>query len=309
MFDSPAEVHHDALKQMRFVELDGVSFQLTKIASGGCATAYLGQPGQQPSRLTFPRLLFKVPHPHVLARDCGLRQWQQECEILSALQHPAIPRPVAIRSAPQPFMAYPYIPGHSLKRFAERRLDAGSSTLEETIAVGISLLRVLGYLHKRLKPIAHGDVRMENVLLDRHRYVRLIDFGCAHMPGNGTYSGWVAAPRYLSPEQARGEPWDCRSDLYQVGLIMYELLVRRPFNRAQGSRAAMLKASTPDAFPIDEVRRAAGKGVAHWLADMLEPDRRARVPSADCAARLLLTLTGRRTPSQADRNCNSGIGS
>lgn len=280
------------------MELDGVSYRLTKIASGGCATAYRGE---RTSRPTLPRLLFKVPHAHVLARDCGLRQWQHECEILSTLQHPAIPRPVAIRSAPRPFMAYPYIPGCSLKRFAERQLHAGRSTLEETIAVGITLLRVLGYLHKRHKPIAHGDVRPDNILLDRHGYVRLIDFGCAHVTGSGSYSRWVAAPRYLSPEQARGEPWDCRSDLYQVGLIMYELLVGRSFNRAHGSRAAMLSASKPGAFPADDVRRVAGKAVTHWLADMLEPDCRARVPSADCAARLLLALAGQRRPSQLVR--------
>ena len=298
MFDSPTTAHHDAAKQTRALELDGVSFRLTKIASGGCATAYLGRP-QQRQTLS---LLFKVPHVHVLARDCGLRQWQQECEILSALHHPAIPRPVAIRNAPQPFMAYPYISGNSLRRCAEQEWQPGRSTVNQTISLGVSVLRILSYLHKLSKPIAHGDVRPDNILLDRHGYVRLIDFGCAHVTGSGSYSRWVAAPRYLSPEQARGEPWDCRSDLYQVGLIMYELLVGRPFNSAAGSRAAMLSASNPNAFPTDTVRRVAGKGVAHWLADMLEPDRRVRVPSADCAARLLLSLVGRPRPSRTVRS-------
>lgn len=272
------------------IEVDGVAYRLKPMARGGCAVAYIGAAegaGRAP-------LLFKIPHRHVLARDSGLRQWQNECSLLSTLRHPAIPRPIAIRNAPYAYMAYPFIAGANLQQYPQARLR--SRRMDETIVVGVSLLRILGYLHRRPKPVAHGDVRPHNVLVDSHRQIRLIDFGCAQEAGGRHYSPWVAAPRYLSPEQARGAQWGLRSDLYQVGLLLYELLTGATYNAAPDARAAMLRAARPAGFPIQAVQRLAGRGFACWLSDLLDPDPASRMPSADCAVKLLLALTARHSP-------------
>lgn len=277
------------------IDLGGITYHIRQIARGGCASAFIGQARGGARR----RLLFKVPHAHVLANDHGLRNWQRECELLSALRHPAIPQPVAISSEPRPFMAYPYLPGHSLRKTMGRPQVARGP--DQTIALGISLLRILSHLHRHSRPIAHGDVRPENVLLDRHGHVRLLDFGCAcHVDGQ-CYSSWVAAPRYLSPEQAQGLPWDARSDVYQVGLILYELLVAKPYNPAPDARGAILEAARPRPYDGRPVRKIAGRAFCHWLGDVLNPDTRDRMPSAACAANMLMKLLG----ADAGRRCRS----
>lgn len=270
------------------IRIDGVAYRLRPFARGGCAAAYRGAPDSKAAG----ELLFKVPHRHVLARDLGLRQWQRECGLLSSIRHPAIPSPVAIRNAPFAYMAYPFIPGANLRQHIRERRQAGSA--REATTLGMALLRVLGYLHRRPKPIAHGDVRPHNLLLDHAQQLRLIDFGCAAEAGSCGYHPWVAAPRYLSPEQAKGHRWNHRSDLYQAGLVIYELLTGSPYNQGANTRAAMLFACRPESFPMRSVARRAGRGFAHWLADLLEPDPANRIPSAHCAANLLLALIGTR---------------
>lgn len=264
--------------------LDDTAFTLQRLSRGGCANTYIGRA----EHASVAPLLFKVPHPAVIACDRGLRQWQQECSLLSSLRHPAIPSPVAIGAAPQPFMAYPLLPGSSLRR--RNYPPPERSRKDYAVHVGLALLRILGYLHHQDKPIAHGDVRPDNVLIDRHGYVRLIDFGCAQPAGFAGFSPWIAAPRYLSPEQARGMPWGVRSDLYQVGLIVYELAMGEVYNRAGDTRQAILRASSLLPLPIRRLKTALGRPLAYWLCDLLAPRCEDRLPSADCAAKMLLAL-------------------
>lgn len=266
------------------LQLDGFDYRMELLARGGCANAYLGVPHGHDG----PRLVFKAPHGRVLANDHGLRNWQRECELLTALGHPAIPRPVAVRSEPRPFMAYEYLPGETLRK---RLRDANDRLKNDAVfGLGIALLRILAHLHRQPRPIAHGDVRPENVLLDRHGQVRMLDFGCARYVDGCTYSSWIAAPRYLSPEQARGSPWDGRSDVYQVGLILYELITGAPFNQAADARGAILEAAEPRPFDHRAIQRRVGGAYSHWLGDVLQPEARSRMPSAACAANLLLKL-------------------
>lgn len=274
---------------LRCLNLDGVRYALTPVGSGGCATVFRAEAYHRRHN----QLLIKVPYEHVLSRAHGRRRWRNECDILSRLRHAAIPRPVIIRELPRPFMAYPYLPGLSLGARVGKRAGLPLAAIDKAAAVGIRLLDILAYLHTCPKPVAHGDVTPGNVLVDQDGSVRLIDFGCAVEVQPDRYSPWVAAPRYLSPEQAQGRPWDGRSDVYQVGLILYELLTGQPYNTAADHRAAMLTAAAPRTVLGAKLNRSLGRSITHWLADVLEPDERSRTPSAACAAGLLIALTGK----------------
>ena len=130
------------------------------------------------------------------------------------------------------FISMDYIRGESL----ERRLDgAGKVSAEQAVAITRGLLEGLTAAHER--GVVHRDLKPANVLLDEREHPYITDFGVARMLGatGMTQTGMiVGTPEYLSPEQARGNAVDARSDLYTVGLILHEMLAGElPTTRGQ----------------------------------------------------------------------------
>jgi len=102
------------------------------------------------------------------------------------------------------------------------------------------VLAALNVLHDREEPIVHSDLSPENLIVSGDQ-VFLIDMGCAQRLNSTspTASRWVGKPSYLSPEQARGEDWSIQSDIFQAGIVFYELLTGKRWNT--GADAAKKK--------------------------------------------------------------------
>ncbi len=278
------------LAPLKNICIGETEYVLSPLSRGGFAELYIGATERGRRR----NIVVKVPHASSIATAGGLRRWQRECLILTRLRHESLPRPIAIENSPKPLLAYALVPGQTLAQSLHlrtptaRRIDIGN-----LLHVAAGLLNSLCYLHGLSRPIAHGDISPNNIVLTAENELRLIDFGCAIQVGRQKFSPWVAAPRYLSPEQARGQVWAERSDLYQAGLILYELITGKPYNATANVRTAILQACAPRGFPTHMLRRAIGASLAHWLSDLLEPDYGSRLPSAKCAAKLLTALDPR----------------
>lgn len=127
------------------------------------------------------------------------------------------------------FLAFEYVEGTDLAG----RLDSGDRpSLGEVLRIGRQTAQALDYAHGQ--GIVHRDVKPSNILLDRAGRVKVADFGIAKMAGQNTeltVSGSVmGSPQYLSPEQIRGEDLDGRSDIFSLGVLLYEILSgKRPF--------------------------------------------------------------------------------
>jgi len=184
------------------------------------------------------RVAVKILRPD-LARDPSFQsRFRREAQSAAALNHPNI---VAVYDTGEdvlaaegaepivvPYIVMEYVDGMTLRQL----LGAGRRLLpERALEIAAGVLSALDYAHKH--GIVHRDIKPANVMLTRTGDVKVMDFGIARALGDtsGTMtstSAVMGTAQYLSPEQARGETVDARSDLYSAGVLLYELLTGRP---------------------------------------------------------------------------------
>jgi serine/threonine-protein kinase len=194
---------------------------LKRLGGGGMASVYLAEHAQ----LERPVVL-KVLHGH-LAKDAEmLERFRREARAASQLVHPNI---VPIIDAGEMegvlFTVMPYMPGGS---FADRIAQGGLPAVDVASVVA-QAATALDYAHRR--GIVHRDMKPDNVLFDEDGHAMVTDFGIAELRSQGrlTASGRaMGTPHYMSPEQAMGKLVDGRSDVYSLGIVMYEALVGFP---------------------------------------------------------------------------------
>ncbi|MFE1507431.1 Stk1 family PASTA domain-containing Ser/Thr kinase [Streptomyces sp. DSM 116494] len=169
-----------------------------------------------------------------LARDPSFQaRFRREAQSAASLNHPAI---VAVYDTGEdyidgvsiPYIVMEYVDGSTLREL----LHSGRKLLpERTLEMTIGILQALEYSHRA--GIVHRDIKPANVMLTRNGQVKVMDFGIARAMGDSGMtmtqtSAVIGTAQYLSPEQAKGEQVDARSDLYSAGCLLYELLTVRP---------------------------------------------------------------------------------
>lgn len=253
-------------------------------ASGGVARVYTAQTGGV-------RYAVKVMRRDLAQNAKVLAMFKREISILRTLSHKHVPQVVEFGFSIRPYYVYRYVDGQSvLHLLRHQRFPLDESSQKLIVRAFVELLELLDYLHrsKHTAPaIVHGDISPENLVLGHDRRITLIDFGSARISGEapvGERSMGIGKPSYMSPEQAQGIPWDHRSDLYQVGVVFYEMLTGRKYIRAASAREAILIASTP---PFMEARKTLGgmnAGLRIFLETILQPEPSRRYRSAIEAA-------------------------
>jgi serine/threonine-protein kinase len=146
------------------------------------------------------------------------------------------------------YVAMEYLHGENLREVLRRE---GRLPEARAAAIGEQLLGALGEAHAA--GIFHRDVKPANVMLLHHRdggdFVKLLDFGIAEIEGQGP-GGGLGTPTYLSPEQARGATSDARSDLYSLGVMLYEMVAGRPPFQAANPMAALSAHQSEEPAPL-----------------------------------------------------------
>ncbi|MFH8794025.1 Stk1 family PASTA domain-containing Ser/Thr kinase [Streptomyces sp. NPDC017941] len=169
-----------------------------------------------------------------LARDPSFQaRFRREAQSAASLNHPAI---VAVYDTGEdyvdgvsiPYIVMEYVDGSTLREL----LHSGRKLLpERAMEMTIGILQALEYSHR--SQIVHRDIKPANVMLTRNGQVKVMDFGIARAMGESGMTmtqtaAVIGTAQYLSPEQAKGEQVDARSDLYSTGCLLYELLTVRP---------------------------------------------------------------------------------
>ncbi|MFJ9563431.1 Stk1 family PASTA domain-containing Ser/Thr kinase [Streptomyces fuscichromogenes] len=169
-----------------------------------------------------------------LARDPSFQaRFRREAQSAASLNHPAI---VAVYDTGEdyidgvsiPYIVMEYVEGSTLREL----LHSGRKLLpERAMEMTIGILQGLEYAHR--SGIVHRDIKPANVMLTRNGQVKVMDFGIARAMGDSGMTmtqtaAVIGTAQYLSPEQAKGEQVDARSDLYSTGCLLYELLTVRP---------------------------------------------------------------------------------
>ncbi len=176
----------------------------------------------------------------------SLRRFERERGILASLNHPHIARLFDAGSTPEgtPYLVLEYVDGRTWDRWlAETRPD-----LRRRVEQFLLVCDAVEHAHRRL--LVHRDLKPANILVDANEVPRLLDFGIATLlqDGDSTVTregGAVMTPAYAAPEQLRGEPVTTATDVYALGLVLYETLSgRHPFRKSGDSERELLRAIT-----------------------------------------------------------------
>jgi serine/threonine protein kinase len=219
---------------------------LRRLGGGGMADVYVAEQAQL-SR----RVVVKVLHPH-LARDAEVAErFRREAEAAAKLVHPHICGILDYGATEDVvFTVMPYFEGGSLADVIQK---ARFVEPERAAAITAQVASALDYAHRR--GVVHRDVKPDNVLFDEDGNAILTDFGIAtaRFHGRLTASGRaMGTPHYMSPEQAMGKLIDGRSDIYAIGILLYESLVGfPPFDGADAFSVSYKQVHELPVAPID----------------------------------------------------------
>jgi serine/threonine protein kinase len=229
---------------------------LRKIATGGMAEVYLAR--QEGAEGFEKPVALKQILPHLAAEAKLVTMFLDEARLASRLAHPNIVQILDLGvEGLVPFIAMEYVFGESLAQVRDRLAASGRRLpLEASLFVATNLCLALHHAHNfggaRPQPIIHRDVSPQNVLISFEGAVKLADFGVAKAKGAsktttiGLIKGKVG---YMSPEQISGEPVDARTDLFALGIVLYELVTGKPPFAGRSMRAILdsVMSQTPPA--------------------------------------------------------------
>lgn len=189
----------------------------SELGRGGMATVY---------RAFDPRFDREVAIkvlPREMMHDPQFRsRFDREIKMIAQLEHPSIVPVYDVGDVDeQPYFVMRFMTGGSLSN----KIDQGSIPIDETAKIIEKVAQGLAYAHR--KGIIHRDLKPDNILFDENGDPFISDFGVAKLSestSNLTGSGVIGTPAYMSPEQAQGSPIDMRSDVYGLGVIVYQML-------------------------------------------------------------------------------------
>jgi serine/threonine-protein kinase len=242
------------------------------LGEGGMGKVYEAE-----ERISGRRVALKVLRPELARSEPARRLFENEMSILARLDHKNVVRCLACAEVEgELVMALELLEGRTL-----RQLLHTDDALDWQRALGIvqQIASALVAAHEHDPPIVHRDLKPENVMILDDGTVKVTDFGIAKVLaalGNATTHS-VGTLQYMSPEQIDAAPIDARSDLYSLGLVLYELLTGRPPFESSSPRELLNMQCTKTPPPLPEsVRRAIPRGIERLLFELLQksPDER-----------------------------------
>jgi serine/threonine-protein kinase len=236
------------------------------IGEGGMGKVYEAE-----ERLSRRRVAVKVLHPELSRSDQGRRLFLNEMQILAHLEHPNIVRSLASTEVDgELVMVLEYLDGRTLRSVIHER---GRLPWGDAVHVVASIASALVAAHGQEPSIIHRDLKPENIMVLADGSVKVMDFGIAKVIEalHQTNTQSVGTLQYMSPEQIDARTIDHRSDLYCLGLILYEMLVgTAPFQSASPRQLLNLQC-TADPPPLpEEVRAGMPKAIEQLLFQLLE---------------------------------------
>ena len=172
----------------------------------------------------------KIPHPDVESDPALYDRFRREEEIGKTLDHPGVMKVFVDENRSRVYMVMEWVEGRLLRKILDEQHKLPP---ERAVSLALRILDALGYIHA--PGVVHRDLKPENIMVDEDDAIKIIDFGIA---GNvksrrltfAKLSQTMGTPDYISPEQVKGRRGDARSDLYALGVMLYEMLTgKTPF--------------------------------------------------------------------------------
>ena len=265
---------------------------LERLGGGGMGEVFLAHDTKLDRQVALKFL------PVEWSRDHELRErFLREARATSALDHPHICTIYEIDESPQGqlFIAMTYCPGETLKQ----RIKAGPLPTDEAVTFAIQIAEALESAHEN--GVVHRDIKPANILITGRDQVKVVDFGLAKLAGEAAVTrdgAVIGTPAYMSPEQAKGEAVDGRSDIWALGVVLYEMLTGRRAFAADHERAVLLAITTRDPTPVDSLRSDVPAELLRILRRCLKRDPNRRYQNAAELLADLRRFRGESTPAE-----------
>jgi serine/threonine-protein kinase len=172
----------------------------------------------------------KVPHPEMESDPAYFDRFHREQEIGKKLDHPGVMKVMVEDGCSRVYMVMEWVEGRLLRQILNEQRPLPS---ERAVRIALKICEALEYIHSQ--GVAHRDLKPENVMIDAEGNIKLIDFGiAAHIAARrltfAKFTQTMGTPDYISPEQVKGKRGDGRSDIYALGVMLYEMLTGKvPF--------------------------------------------------------------------------------
>jgi serine/threonine-protein kinase len=187
----------------------------------------------------------KIPHPHLEGDVVFFERFRREEKVGQKLSHPSIVKVLSPGDKSRPYMAMELVEGRSLRAAMH---EARQLPVERALAIARAVTEALVYMHAN--GVVHRDIKPENILLTGDDGLKILDFGIAldESARRLTWTGLsttIGTPDYMAPEQVGGRRGDARTDVYSVGMLLYEMLTGNlPFSASNPH--ALMRAKTND---------------------------------------------------------------
>jgi serine/threonine protein kinase len=172
----------------------------------------------------------KIPHPEMEADPVFYDRFTREQEIGEKLDHPGVMKVLPNPDRSQFYMVMEWVNGRLLRQVLN---EQKKFPVERAVTIALQIASALEYIHAH--GVVHRDLKPENIMVDAEDRIKLIDFGIAANVGSkrltfAKFTQTMGTPDYISPEQVKGKRGDARSDIYALGVMLYEMLTGKvPF--------------------------------------------------------------------------------
>jgi serine/threonine protein kinase len=242
--------------------------------------------------------IVKTILPQMMTDPQFVDRFHHEAKVLVQLNHSNIAQVYDMGDVDKTlYMAIEYVPGVDLARVEDRaRAHDSAVPVPVALLIGQQMCEALGYAHRKVGGdgaplgLVHRDVSPQNVMVSYEGEVKVIDFGLAKSSARSKHtlpSTVLGKLGYMSPEQARADKVDHRSDIYSAGIVIWELLAGRSFitGGTVGEMVAMM--ANPKIPPLRDLRPEVSEAVERLVVRALQPDAAARYSRADDFARAI----------------------
>jgi len=238
-------------------------------------------------------VVLKFPHSDIMGDPKTYEHFRREIKIGQILTHPNIQKLYSLGGEQDaPFLVLEYVPGRTLRDILNETEDEPRSAkhVAYAVSIGQQVATALAYAHEN--HIAHRDLKPENVIVTPDGHAKVMDFGIAYVEGArrvtwGALSTQVGTPDYMAPEQIKGLRGDHRTDIYALGMILYECIAGRVAYQGDNALAVMNQHVMMKPPPIHDFYHGVPPAIDEVVLKAIRRDPAARWQSMSALAAAL----------------------